>query len=165
MICEKVLGNLKEDKFKNLSYDYVDIEWHEAFKKLHKKVTHSGREIGIRFDNEILTKGLKQDDVIYADENMVIVVNIPPCEVIVAKAEDYCLIPKLCYEIGNRHATLFYGDSDMEFITPYNEPMFEMLNKIHRHKNGECVRVKAEKKVLKLNFDKAISSSINNHTH
>ena len=53
----------------------------------------------------------------------------------------------------------------MEFITPYNEPMLEMLNKIHRHKNGECVRVRAEKKTQKLNFDKAISSSVNNHTH
>lgn len=165
MLCEKVLGKLNEDKFKNLSYDYVDIEWHEAFKKLHKKVTHSGREIGIRFDNEILTRGLKQDDVIYADEHMVIVVNIPPCEVIVAEAEDACLIPKLCYEIGNRHATLFYGNNDMQFITPYNEPMLEMLNKIHRHKDGGCVRVRAERKVIKLNFDMAISSTINNHTH
>ena len=165
MLCEKVLGKLNEDKFKNLSYDYVDIEWHEAFKKLHKKVTHSGREIGIRFDNEILTRGLKQDDVIYADEHMVIVVNIPPCEVIVAEAEDACLIPKLCYEIGNRHATLFYGNNDMQFITPYNEPMLEMLNKIHRHKDGGCVRVKAERKVIKLNFDMAISATINNHTH
>lgn len=165
MICEKILGNMKEDKFKRLSYEYVDIEWHEAFKKLHKKVTHSGKEIGIRFNNDILTRGLKQDDVIYADEHMVIAVNILPCEVIVAEVEDSCLIPKLCYEIGNRHATLFYGDNNNQFITPYNEPMLEMINKIHKHKDGVCVRIKAERKKLKLNFDEAISSTINNHTH
>ncbi len=165
MLCEKILGNLNDDKFKNLKCDYVDIEWHEAFKKLHKKKTHSGTELGIRLDNDILVRGLKQNDVLYADDDMVIAVNIPPCEVIVAEAENPCLIPKLCYEIGNRHATLFYGDNENQFITPYNQPMLEMIQKIHRHIDGECYRVKAEKKLVKLNFDKAISSSINNHTH
>ncbi|MGN1318535.1 MAG: urease accessory protein UreE [Lachnospirales bacterium] len=165
MLCEKVLGNLKDDKFKNLSYDYVDIEWYEAFKKLHKKTTYSGEEIGIRLDNDILKTGLKQDDVLYADSQKVVVVNIPVCEVIVAEVEDYSLIPKLCYEIGNRHATLFYGDNNLQFITPYNEPMLEMINKIHKHIGNNCYRVNAVKKVMKLDFNKAISSSINNHTH
>lgn len=165
MLCEKILGNVSDDSYKNLYCDYVDIEWHEAFKKLHKKKSHSGIEIGIRLDNDILLRGLKQDDVLYADNERVIAVNIPPCEVIVAEAEDSCLIPKLCYEIGNRHATLFYGESENQFITPYNEPMLEMIRKIHRHIDGKCYRVTAEKKIIKLDFDKAISSSINNHTH
>lgn len=165
MLCEKVLGNLKEDKYKDIIVDYVDIEWYEAFKKLHKKTTHSGEEIGIRLDNDILVKGLNQGDVLYADEKKAVAVNIPECEVIAVNVEDCCLIPKVCYEIGNRHAALFYGDNEMEFITPYNQPMFEMLNKIHMHKEGICFRVTAEKKILKLNFDKAVSSAINNHTH
>lgn len=165
MLCEKVLGNLKEEKFKNLTVDYVDIEWHETFKKLHKKISKSGEEIGIRLGNNILIKGLNQDDVLYADEKKVIAVNIPEFEVIVVKVENECLIPKVCYEIGNRHATLFYGDNEREFITPYNEPMLEMLNKIHRHIEGKCYRAIAEKKVLKIDFEKAISATVNNHTH
>lgn len=165
MLCEKILGNINDDRYKNLFHDYVDIEWYEAFKKLHKKKSYSGIDIGIRLDNDILLRGLKQNDVLYADNERVIAVNIPACEVIVAEAEDPCLIPKLCYEIGNRHATLFYGESENQFITPYNEPMLEMIRKIHRHIGGKCYKVNAEKKIIKLDFDKAISSSINNHTH
>ncbi len=37
MIIEEVIGKLSEDRFKGYKVDYVDIEWHEAFKKLHKK--------------------------------------------------------------------------------------------------------------------------------
>jgi urease accessory protein len=165
MLCEKILGKITDEQFKNLTIDYVDIEWHEAFKKLHKKTTHSGEEIGIRLDNDILLKGLNDGDVLYADSEKAVAVNIPPCEVIVVDVPDACLIPKVCYEIGNRHATLFYGENDMQFITPYNQPMLEMLSKIHKHKDGKCIVVNAEKKIQKLNFDKAISSTVNNHTH
>ena len=35
MLVEKVIGYINDDKFKNSKIDYVDIEWHEAFKKLH----------------------------------------------------------------------------------------------------------------------------------
>ncbi len=165
MLCEKILGKITDDKFKNLEIDYVDIEWHEAFKKLHKKTTKGGIEIGIRLDNDILTKGMNEGDVLYADDKIAVVVSIPPCEVIVVDVPSDSLIPKVCYEIGNRHATLFYGDNERQFITPYNQPMLDMLNKIHKHIDGECVRVTAEKKLQKLNFDKAISSTVNNHTH
>lgn len=116
MLCEKVLGKLSDEKFKNLNVDYVDIDWYDAFKKLHKKVSAEGREVGIRLDNDILTKGLNQDDVLGVDGDTVIAVNIPPCDVIVAKvAENHPhIVPKVCYEIGNRHATLFYGDTPFE---------------------------------------------------
>ena len=113
MLCEKVLGKLSDEKFKNLNVDYVTV----------------------------------------------IAVNIPPCDVIVAKvAENHPhIVPKVCYEIGNRHATLFYGDTPFEYITPFNQPMLDMLNKIHG--------VTATVVNMKLNFDKSISSTINNHTH
>ena len=64
---------------------------------------------------------------------------------------------KVCYEIGNRHAPLFWGDQENTFITIYNEPMMVMLEKLHG--------VRAEKKTLKLDFDRRISASIHNHHH
>ena len=83
MLCEKILGKLKDFDLTGKTVEYVDIEWHEAFKKIHRKTTDSGREVGIRLDDSVLTRGLFQDDVIYADEKLVIAVNTPPCEVIV----------------------------------------------------------------------------------
>ena len=130
MLCEQVLGKLHDFDTTGKTIEYVDIEWHEAFKKIHKKTTDKGTEVGIRMDDSILARGL-----------------YPGHEKMSAK---------VCYEIGNRHAPLFWGENDT-FITIYNEPMLVMLQKIHG--------VQAEKEVLKLDFDRRISASIHNHHH
>jgi len=158
MLCEKIYGKLDDMDLSGKKIEFVDIEWHEAFKKIHRKLTDHGRDIGIRMGDEILTKGLFQGDVIYHDDELIIAVNTPPCEVIEISLEpDHeKMAAKVCYEIGNRHAPLFWGENDT-YITIYDEPMMAMLSKIHG-----AVPVK---KVMKLNFDKRISAAIHNHHH
>lgn len=158
MLCEQVLGKLEDLDVSGRTVEYVDIEWHEAFKRIHKKITDQGREVGIRMDDSILSRGLFQGDVIYQDETVIVAVNTPPCEIIeIALAPGHeKMAAKVCYEIGNRHAPLFWGEKDT-FITIYNEPMLVMLSKIHG--------VIAEKKIAKLDFDRRISASIHNHHH
>ena len=156
MLVEKVIGNINDEQFKNSNIDYVDIEWHEAFKKLHRKTSQSGIEVGIKLDNDILTRGLRQGDVLAINEDNVIAVNSPKDKALVVKVDDTHLVPKVCYEIGNRHATLFEGSSHNEFITIYSEPMKEMLEKI-----GANVTVEE----IQFDFNKSISSSINAHHH
>ena len=156
MLVEKVIGNINDEQFKNSNIDYVDIEWHEAFKKLHRKTSQSGIEVGIKLDNDILTRGLRQGDVLAINEDNVIAVNIPKDKALVVKVDETHLVPKVCYEIGNRHATLFEGSSHNEFITIYSEPMKEMLEKI-----GANVTVEE----IQFDFNKSISSSINAHHH
>jgi len=102
MLCEQIWGKLPDFDLSGKTVEYVDIEWHEAFKKIHKKTTDHGTEI------------------------------------------------------GNRHASLFWGEDDT-FITIYNEPMLIMLQKIHG--------VTAVKEVKKLDFDQRISASIHDHHH
>ena len=156
MLVEKVIGNINDEQFKNSNIDYVDIEWHEAFKKLHRKTSQSGIEVGIKLDNDILTRGLRQGDVLAINEDNVIAVNIPKDTALVVKVDDTHLVPKVCYEIGNRHATLFEGSSHNEFITIYSEPMKEMLEKIGANATVEEIQ---------FDFNKSISSSINAHHH
>lgn len=156
MLVEKVIGNINDEQFKNSNIDYVDIEWHEAFKKLHRKTSQSGIEVGIKLDNDILTRGLRQGDILAINEDNVIAVNIPKDKALVVKVDNTHLVPKVCYEIGNRHATLFEGSSHNEFITIYSEPMKEMLEKI-----GASVAVEE----VQFDFNKSISSSINEHHH
>lgn len=159
MLCEQVLGKLKDMDTEGKTIEYVDIEWHEAFKKIHRKTTGSGRDVGIRMDDSILPRGLLQDDVLYTDENLIIAVNTPPCEVIVISLTPghEKMAAKVCYEIGNRHAPLFWGDDDETFITIFNEPMELMLSKIHG--------VDIKREMAKLNFDRKISGSVHNHHH
>ena len=158
MLCVQILGKLEEMDLCGRKLEYGDIEWREAFKKIPRKVTDQGREIGIRMDDTILPRGLLQGDVIYYDEKLVIAVNTPHCEIIqisLTKGHEK-MAAKVCYEIGNRHAPLFWGEKDT-FITIYNEPMMAMLSKIHG--------VTAVKKIEKLDFDRRISASVHNHHH
>ena len=159
VICKKILGNLKDGQYSNHVIEYIDIEWHDAFHKIHKKVTKEGTEVGIHLDNDVLVRGLQEGDILYADSSKVIAVHILPCEAIIAIVDTHHpkMIAKLCYEIGNRHATLFWGDNDHTFVTPYNEPILVMLKKIH----GVTTKVQT----ISLDFSKSISSSINAHTH
>ena len=159
MICEKILGNAKDEKFFGKKVDYVDIQWDEAFKKLHRKTSSSGIEIGIRMDDSILTRGLKQDDVLAVEGDTVFAVNIPPCRALVVRIDKNHphMTAKVCYEIGNRHAPLFWGEEAGTFITPYNEPMCVMLNKLHG--------VTTEVRDIPLDFDRRISASVHSHTH
>ena len=135
------------------------FEWHEIYKKLHKKITSSGEEIGIRLDNDILKKGLRDGDILYEDDKKTVVVNILPCDTIIiyVRPDHLASVAKVCYEIGNRHATLLHGKGDFQFLTPYTATMKEMLEKIH----GTTVHVDT----IHLDFDKSISSTVNNHTH
>lgn len=159
MICEKILGKLTDEEFSGKKVDYVDIHWDEAFKKLHRKTSQGGTEIGIRLDDSVLTRGLNQNDVLAVEGDTVYAVNIPPCEVIEVTVDEHHpnMIAKVCYEIGNRHAPLFWGDSERTFITPYNEPMRVMLEKLHG--------VSTEVKESSLDFDRRISASVHSHTH
>ena len=65
MLCEQVSGKLHDFDTTGKTLEFVDIEWHEAFKKIHKKTTDKGTEVGIRMDDSVLARGLYQDDVIY----------------------------------------------------------------------------------------------------
>ena len=159
MICEKILGKVTDEEFKGKKIDYVDIFWDEAFEKLHRKTSAAGVELGIRLDDSVLTKGLRQDDVLAVEGDTVYAVRIPPCEILIVRIDPRHpkMTAKVCYEIGNRHAPLFWGNEEGTFITPYNEPMRAMLEKLHG--------VSVEKAETALDFDRRISASVHSHTH
>ena len=94
MLCEQVLGKLHDFDTTGKTIEYVDIEWHEAFKKIHKKITDKGTEVGIRMDDSILARGLYQDDVIYADDEKLVVVNTLDCS-------NRCYISKISFALSN----------------------------------------------------------------
>lgn len=159
MLCEKILGRTDQMDLSGYQLDYVNNEWYEAFKKIHKKVTDKGEEVGIRLDDSVLTRGLYEGDILYLDKERALVVHTPKCMVIRVKVDENHphMAAKVCYEIGNRHAPLFYGEEENTFITPYNEPMYLMLEKLHG--------VTATKEIQRLDFDRRISAAVHNHHH
>ncbi|MDR1059988.1 MAG: hypothetical protein LBL83_01980 [Clostridiales bacterium] len=118
MIIEKALGKLGDAAFAGRAADVLDIEWFNAHKKIDRRTTRGGKDVGIRLDGRAAQRGLSQGDVVFdgggGSGDDIITVNIIPCECIAVRARSTAQLVRLCYEIGNRHAPFFYGDGDSE---------------------------------------------------
>lgn len=57
-----------------------------------------------------------QDDVLAVEDGKAIAINVKETEAIVAKTNTVREAAKLCYEIGNRHAPLFFGENFDEIV-------------------------------------------------
>lgn len=123
MIIKEKIGNLKEVEIKNRSIDVISVEWYETGKRILNKRTSAGRDIIMKFLKE--GPNLLQDDVIYEDENLLIIIDINPCEAIMVNPGSMYQMAKLCYEIGNKHLPLFYEENSV--LIPFEEPLFKWL--------------------------------------
>jgi len=68
MIVERVLYNIKDIDLEKLEVDFVDIEWYEVQKKILRKLSSNGIEVGIRNSNG---EALKEGDVLWQEGNKV----------------------------------------------------------------------------------------------
>lgn len=124
MIINETAGTIKQFDTANRTIDFLEIEWYEASKRIQRKKTKSGQEIAIKFLKE--GQRLKQDDVLYADDLKLIVVDIIPCDAIVVKPKSLLEMGSVCYEIGNKHLPMFIQDD--EVLLPFEEPIFKWLS-------------------------------------
>jgi urease accessory protein len=124
MIINETAGTIKQFDTANRTIDFLEIEWYEASKRIQRKKTKSGQEIAIKFLKE--GQRLKQDDVLYADDFKLIVIDIIPCDAIVVKPKSLLEMGSVCYEIGNKHLPMFIQDD--EVLLPFEEPIFKWLS-------------------------------------
>lgn len=144
MIAEKIIGKLgKTDK----TVDYVTVDWFERDKKILRKITSSGEEIGIRTE-----ASLNEGDILYEDENKIIAVDIAPCSLISVSVNSVQEMGRLCFELGNRHLSLSIGENTVK--CPFDEPTFSYLCRLG---------FKAEKVYEK--FDGYIECKAHTHSH
>jgi len=159
MLCERPLGTITDAAFADCGIDYIELDWFDANKKILKRTSLSGEELSMRLDDTAQTRGLRDGDVLFHDNDRVLAVRIVPCEVIAVQAasKNPRLLAKAAYEIGNRHAPLFWNSADEMLLTPFDEPMFELLSRI----GGLSCTVKIEK----LDLDHRTSGAHGAHTH
>src|SRR4030095_16598542 len=100
MIIREKIGSIEEIEIKGRVVDYLGLEWYETNKRILHKKTNNGKEIILKFlnGNQNLTEG----DVVYENEQSIIVISIKPCEVIVIKPASMYEMAYVCYEIGNK---------------------------------------------------------------
>lgn len=120
MITEKIYGKLgSTDK----RVEKVTVDWFERDKKLLRKTTSGGEEIGIKIDVP-----LNDGDIIFEDGERVIAVEIAPCDLISVKVSSMEGMGRLCFELGNRHLSLSISADCVK--CPFDEPTFEYLKRL-----------------------------------
>lgn len=103
--------------------DTLPLQWYEASKRILNKRTVLGKELSLRFLKE--NQQLKNGDILYEDKNMLIVVEILPCETIHLEPESLYDLVFVCYEMGSKHFPLFYENGDL--LIPYDKEIYNML--------------------------------------
>lgn len=125
MIIDSIICSEPENLDLNgFEIDYIQIEWYEVSKKIMHKVSKKGIDVGIKLGKN---GPLKHGDILWIEGNKALIVEIPECDCIALEPWDFLMMGKACYEIGNRHAPLFYQDH--ELLLPYDEPLLLALKK------------------------------------
>lgn len=125
MIFREVLGNLRDMEITEKYIEKVQLEWYEADKRLLRKTTDRGTEVGIALSG---ARRLKQGDVLYAESRKVIAVEVLPTETIVLEPRDMQELAQVCYQLGNRHAPVFLDGEQV--MVPFDQTVVELFNKL-----------------------------------
>ncbi len=123
MLLKEKIGSLKDTQAGSRHIDYIHLHWHETAKKILHKKTSGGLEIRMKFFNE--TESLQQDDIVYADEELLICIEIVPVKAMVLMPASMEEMARICYELGNKHLPLFYENGQLAM--PYEAPVFNLL--------------------------------------
>jgi len=150
MIIKEKIGNLSSFNDEGRPIDRIQLEWFETSKRIVHKRTGSGKEIVLKFLNN--APNLQQDDILYADEYSLIVVEILSCEAIVVIPRSTYEMAYICYEIGNKHLPLFFEENLL--LIPFDEPVFKMLQA-----SGFAV-TRQKRKLLN-----QLKTSVSSHSH
>ncbi|HJA66549.1 MAG TPA: urease accessory protein UreE [Candidatus Mediterraneibacter cottocaccae] len=123
MLVKEILGNISDYPMEGKETDRFFLEWYELDKKLLRRASESGEEVGIRIDQR-----LHDGDVLYDDAGRVLVVEVLPCDLTRVKVHSMKEMGRLCFELGNRHLSVSIGENVVR--VPYDRPTFEYLEKL-----------------------------------
>lgn len=132
MVVKQILGRLPAYPVGTRTIERVYLEWFELDKRRMRKTLESGEEIGICLDAfEVHPHShvpLQEGDVLYADEERVIVAAVAPCELTVIEVSSMKEMGRLCFELGNRHLSLKIEENRVTI--PYDAPTFHYLDRM-----------------------------------
>ena len=151
MIIESILGNIKEYAVGDRRLEKVVLD-RDGLSKPHQKLkTQSGESFGLSLPHGA---ALSPGDVIFADEDRVIVVELEPEDALVIRPEGQMQWARAAYNIGNMHQRAFIQEDCI--ITPYDAILQSIMQKLH---------VPCERMVCPINGVRANVSQSEGHHH
>lgn len=128
MIIHQTVGKLAdlENQYGQdaLTIERLTLSWDELHKKILRKTTDVGRDVGIQMEKGHLHPG----DILFREENHLIVVEVKEEAVLITPVGNMRQMGLAAHAIGNMHAPIQIQDNRV--ITPYNSVLQEQLVKL-----------------------------------
>lgn len=113
ILVEEIRGRLSADESRRV--ERVALGWEDRLRSRQRVRTDSGTELGVALPTG---HPMREDDILFEDEERVVVVAAIPEDVLVLYAESPLELGRLCYQVGNRHAPICVQDGRV--LTPYD---------------------------------------------
>jgi urease accessory protein len=140
MIIEKVIGNVATIEENIPHIERVFMESDALLKRVQRVTTDHGNELGIRLKEN---KSLEDGDVLYMDENNMIIVTVTPDDVLTIMPTSIQQMGEIAHQLGNRHLPAQFEGKLM--LVQYDYLVEELLQKLE-------VPYKREKRKVKQAF-------------
>ena len=125
MIIESIAGNIKDYPLEGRKVDKVVLD-RERLSKPHQKLTSEAGEVfGLSLPHGHV---LESGDVICADENRVVVIELEPEDALVIRPEGQMQWARAAYNIGNMHQTAFIQEDCI--VTPYDAILESIMQRL-----------------------------------
>ena len=151
MLCTHIEGNLNDPSFElalrrrlggAFTTDEVLLDWDECRRRVIRKASEAGRDVGIRLGDAALDQPLTDGDVLGCVENVgevpiVVVARPRRAEALLIECDrmEPLALAHACWEVGNMHAPLFRGDSNEHTVRMYT-PLQPVLGRMLRGVEG-----------------------------
>lgn len=124
------LADLPRDQVAALKVDYIVFDNEARQKRVQRALTETGEEIALRFPSGF--RGVAADDVLYRDEERIILVKIDTVDVLIVKPRTIREMGTVAHTLGNRHlqAQFFADDHGFEgevMVVPYDHTVEHTL--------------------------------------
>lgn len=131
MLITQIIANLNttDIDYSQHQIDYIELEWFELTKRILRKTSLHNQELGINMSESGFS--FHDQDILFVDETRVIAIKVLPTQAIAITAANNHETARICYELGNRHAPVFYAEDDHNILlVPFDQPMLVLLTKL-----------------------------------
>jgi urease accessory protein len=106
--------------------DCIEFEWFESGKKVLRKTSRGGDDVGLR-----LTSRVSNGSIVQGTDGKSYIAEILPCRLLRISADSAAELGRICYELGNRHLPADIGGDYVK--TPFDAPLTEHLQRLGFH--------------------------------
>lgn len=122
-VITEILGNAKTRNLEDKKVDFLPVEWFETTRKVLRKYSDAGKEIGLRILKENFR--LRHMDILLETDSEILLVQIQAADAVVVQPKTMREMGTICFEIGNQHIPIFIEND--EVIIPYEDPIYSRL--------------------------------------